>query len=115
VVDGARVWDAVIGKPLTNLEHHAPVASAEFSPDGTRVVTTGWDKTARVWDVATGKPLTSPLEHQDEVVSAAFSPDGTRVVTVSKDKTAWVWGAATGKPFTGSAVDGGLIPSHSAG
>jgi WD40 repeat protein len=25
--------------------------SAAFSPDGTRVVTTSWGKTARVWDV----------------------------------------------------------------
>jgi WD40 repeat protein len=27
------------------------VVSAAFSPDGTRVVTASWDKTARVWDV----------------------------------------------------------------
>ena len=56
--------------PLTSaLAQRAAVVSAAFSPDGTRVVTASFDKTARVWDAATGKPLTSALEHQAEVVS----------------------------------------------
>ena len=29
--------------------------SAQFSPDGARIVTASDDKTARVWDAATGK------------------------------------------------------------
>jgi WD40 repeat protein len=28
-----------------------PVVSAAFSPDGTRVVTASWDKSARIWDL----------------------------------------------------------------
>jgi len=44
-----RVWDAATGKPLIGaLEHQDRVASAAFSPDGTRVVTASYDKTARV-------------------------------------------------------------------
>ena len=31
--------------------------SAQFSPDGARIVTASGDKTARVWDAATGKQL----------------------------------------------------------
>jgi len=46
----ARVWDAVTGTPVTPpLEHHGPVQVAAWSPDGTRVVTAGFDHTARVW------------------------------------------------------------------
>ncbi len=73
--------------------------SAEFSPDGTRVVTASVDKTARLWDAATGKPLGEPMRHEDVVSSAAFSPDGKRVVTASWDKTARLWDAATQKPL----------------
>jgi predicted oxidoreductase (fatty acid repression mutant protein) len=75
----------------------AEVHSAAFSPDGTRVVTAVYDKTARVWDTATGKELAVLRGHEGEVHSAAFSPDGTRIVTASADKTARVWDAATGK------------------
>ena len=82
------------------LGHAGPVSSAAFSPDGKRIVTASWDKTARIWDAATGKPIGDPLTGHDGVVmSAAFSPDGKRIVTASEDKTARIWDAATGKPI----------------
>ena len=79
------------------LGHESYVWSAQFSPDGTRIVTASADKTARVWDAATGKSLATLAGHEDGVWSAQFSPDGTRIVTASGDKTARVWDAATGK------------------
>ena len=42
----------------------AVVKSAQFSPDGQRVVTASWDKTARVWDAASGKPIGEPMKHE---------------------------------------------------
>ena len=49
----ARLWDALTGKTLGEpMLHQAGVSSAQFSPDGTRVVTASWDKTARLWDVS---------------------------------------------------------------
>ena len=71
--------------------------SAAFSPDGSRIVTASYDKTARVWDAATGKEIVVLRGHDGPVNSAAFSPDGKRIVTASDDKTARVWDAATGK------------------
>src|SRR5256886_2204682 len=85
--------------PLTgSMWHKDVVYSAQFSPDGRRIVTASWDKTARLWDAASGKPVGEPMKHEDEVNSAQFSPDGQRVVTASGDKTAGVWDAASGKP-----------------
>lgn len=78
------------------LEHQADVASAAFSPDGTRVVTASMDAVARIWNASTGEPLIT-LVHQGEVWSATFSVDGARVVTISADKTARVWNADTGR------------------
>jgi WD40 repeat protein len=54
------------------------VLSAQFSPDGQRVVTASGDKTAQVWDAASGKPIGDPMKHEGIVESAKFSPDGHR-------------------------------------
>jgi len=73
------------------------VWSAQFCPDGSRIVTASEDRTARVWDAATGTRLTTLAVHESEVCGAQFSPDGTWIVTASNDNTARVWDATTGK------------------
>ncbi|HET7538453.1 MAG TPA: WD40 repeat domain-containing protein [Polyangiaceae bacterium] len=77
--------------------HADALSTAEFSPDGARVVTASWDRTARVWQTTTSKLLAELSGHSDAVMSAVFSPDGTRIVTASRDKTARIWEAASGK------------------
>ena len=79
--------------------HMSAVMAASFSPDGTRVVTASWDKTARIWNVATGQSIATLTGHTNPVFAACFSLDGTRVVTASGDKTARIWDAATGQPI----------------
>ena len=58
----ARLWDAASGKPIGEpMKHEDTVSSAQFSPDGQRVVTASGDKTARLWDAASGKPIGEPM------------------------------------------------------
>jgi dipeptidyl aminopeptidase/acylaminoacyl peptidase len=83
--------------PFTSMRDYGGVRSAQFSPDGQRVVTASLDKTAGLWDAASGKPIGEPMKHEESVNSAQFSPDGQRVVTASDDNTARVWDAASGK------------------
>ena len=95
------MWEVPGGRLLTSLEGHTDgVGSAQFSPDGTRVVTTSADKTAKVSEVPSGRLLTSLEAHTNGVRSAQFSPDGTRVVTASGDGTAKVWEVASGRLLT---------------
>ena len=76
--------------------HGDQVVSAAYSPDGTRIVTASYDRTARIWDARTGAQLAVLSGHGGLVLAAAFSPDGTRIVTGSADKTARIWDTHTG-------------------
>jgi WD40 repeat protein len=77
--------------------HDGFVNSAEFSPDGTQIVTASLDKTARVWSAFTGEPVGPPLNHDGVVWSAVFTPDGRRVVTGSGDGKLRYWDIKTGQ------------------
>jgi len=73
--------------------HDQALAYAEFSPNGSLIVTASEDKTARIWDVATAKEIGVLRGHDGRVTSAAFSPNGSRIVTASEDKTTRIWDA----------------------
>jgi WD40 repeat protein/tRNA A-37 threonylcarbamoyl transferase component Bud32/TPR repeat protein len=94
VFQEARAADAAV---FAMTGHTDRVRSAAFSPDGARMVTASYDKTARIWDPATGGEISLPIQHTDRLTSAAFSPDGRRIVTASVDGTARVWDASTGE------------------
>jgi WD40 repeat protein len=70
--------------------------SAAFSPDGSKVVTASFDRSARLWHAASGRQLALLEGHEAAVGSAAFSPDGSKVVTASFDCSARLWDAASG-------------------
>ncbi len=80
------------------------VNHAEFSSDGSRVVTFAETSTrrsgeARVWDTNTGKPIGPSLNDLHRFLHPAMSPDGRRIVAMSVDGTVRVWDAVTAKPL----------------
>lgn len=87
-----KVWDAN-GRELFTLIGH----SADFSPDGKRIVTASFHHAAQVWDASEGRLLFTLTGHTDVVHSALFSPDGRRIATASSDGTARVWNASEGR------------------
>jgi WD40 repeat protein len=80
--------------------HPGRITSAEYSPDGRRVLTACADGFARVGDLAAGRAAAPALRHDSEVLQATFSPDGRRILTASADDTARVWDAVTGQALT---------------
>jgi WD40 repeat protein len=108
-----NVWDAVTGKLLLRLAPSPARAedectTAEFSPDGRRVVAVYSDHTVRIWGADDGRELLVIRGHSAKVHSAVFSPEGGRVLTASDDRTARVWDAATGKQLV-------LLRGHESG
>jgi WD40 repeat protein len=73
------------------------VSRVAFSPDGTRIVSGGFDGTVRLW-ILDGKPAAEPFKgHGGLVLSVAFSPDGTRIVSGGEDGRVRLW-TLDGKP-----------------
>ena len=92
----AILWDVEDPRHTVRFNRQGAVASANFSPDGSRVVTANWDNTARIWDVQTGRVERKLAGHEASINQAVFSPDGTKVLTASDDKTAAIWDARSG-------------------
>jgi tetratricopeptide (TPR) repeat protein len=77
------------GKALTTVQ------AVAFSPQGDRLATGNFARTARIWDAASGRQLLE-VRHSGAVWAVAFSPDGTRLATGSADKSARIWDATSG-------------------
>ena len=83
----AKIWQ-LDGERVTVLAgHQGAVQSIQFSPDGTRVVTSSQDKTIRLWDVETGREVLILRGHAASVADTAFSPDGVHLASASYDGT----------------------------
>jgi len=74
------------GGLFTLYGHTSVVRSVGFSPDGARIVTGSFDRTARVWNVADGRELLRLNGHTNQIFSVAFSLNGRRIVTGSRDR-----------------------------
>jgi WD40 repeat protein len=94
---GLRMWDAASGEQLL---FYAPGSAhrAEWSPDGTRIVTVVYlDTYVRILDADTGELLLVFTGDESGVWDTAWSPDGTKIVTAGGSGTVRIWDADTGQ------------------
>ncbi|MCX6125115.1 MAG: WD40 repeat domain-containing protein, partial [Proteobacteria bacterium] len=77
--------------------HTDSIRSADFSHDGTKVVTGSDDSTAKIWNASSGTEILTLKGHDRFVSAASFSSDGTKVITGSGDNTAKIWDTVSGK------------------
>jgi len=98
----AKVWDTKTMGNLLTLHHEQGVNWAEFSPDGSRIVTAteGFKSEARLWDASSGQRLGASMRHFNAINTARFDSDGHRIVTASDDRTVRVWNGFTGEPLS---------------
>ena len=80
--------------------HNWYVYDVAFTPDGNRVASVAWDKTARLWDATTGRQL-ALLEHQEKILEAlAVSPEGHRLAVLEgRAGRVQVWDMASARPL----------------
>jgi outer membrane protein assembly factor BamB len=90
-------YDVKTGKELPRLAGHPSggVRRLLFTPDGTQVVSAGFDGQVRVWDLATAKEVRCFRAESGTVYGLAMSADGKLVATAGRDGLR-VWDLATG-------------------
>jgi WD40 repeat protein len=106
-----RLWDADTRRQigvLTGLTGW--VESVAFSPDGTRLATTGDDGTVRLWDADTRRQIGVLTGHTDSVNAVTFSPDGTRLATTGNDGTVRIWNVALPRDLLRAVCDIAVRP-----
>ncbi len=94
----AALWDTGDGALIRQFKGHRDILyDAELSPDGTTLVTCGYDKRIILWDAETGEQVRTLDGHNGAVYDIAFSPDGRFLVSASADDTCKVWRVADGE------------------
>lgn len=92
----AEVVTEAVLFPSVLLEHSSSVSSLCFSPDGSVLVSGGYDNMVIAWRVKDGSIL-NKFDHGDRVRSVAFSPDGQTIASAGSDKVVKLWDIETGK------------------
>ncbi len=100
---------SAVSEPLILSGHTDQVAAVAVSPDGTRILSGGWDDTGRIWDAASGALLHTFALHEDWITSVAFSPDGSRIALGSWDQSLSVWNAVGGDPVLHAPSPRGFV------
>jgi WD40 repeat protein len=75
----------------------APTRAANFSADGTRLVTGGEFGDLRVFDVESGRLRHTLRGHRTEIQDLAFRPQSTTVASAGADADIRVWDSGTGR------------------
>jgi WD40 repeat protein len=88
--NAAILWKIPEGLPGFEFRHDDEINSAQFDPEGHRILTASNDHTCRLWDVATAQFTGVQLMHDAPVTNAIFSPNGQLAAAIVGTKV-WVW------------------------
>ena len=76
------LWDIDTGRVVPMSGFSEGIADVVFTPDGHRVVSSGYDGAIRVWNAEDGLQLSQPISMQNNSASAlAVSSDGRRLIS----------------------------------
>lgn len=93
-----QLWDTQAGEFVGELsEHIGPVTQVAFSPDGSRIATSGADNAIYLWDTESQTVIGEALfGHNGVVNTLAFHPDGARLISGGQDGALVLWDVESG-------------------
>ncbi len=90
--------------------HNNWIFNAEFTSDGSQMLSADLSGVIILWDVATGQEIRrfgeNGVGHDDVVFAVAVSPDGTTALTGSQTKDLILWDMATGEAIRTIGANG---------
>lgn len=107
-----RIWDVLTGrKLLTYSGHTIPAFDAQWSADGTRILSISIAELL-LWNTFTGHTiLRIPIQTFVNSFTANLSPDGRYLAFSQADKRAQIWNAITGRELLINASHGARVQS----
>ncbi|MDX2474964.1 MAG: WD40 repeat domain-containing protein, partial [Candidatus Krumholzibacteria bacterium] len=100
-----RLWNVDLAQEIgaTTTGHDGAVPGLVFSPNGSSLVSAGFDRTLRMWDMGLEPVGEAFTGHEGRVWDAVFNADGSQLTSVSSDGTVRRWyvssGEQIGKPL----------------
>lgn len=107
---GAVIWNlADPGKPQQRSFGSGVDNDAEFSPDGSQIVTADDNGNVDIYNASTLKKVTTLNTGEANALTAGFGADGTRIVVGYSSGTTTVWDVPTKTPLTVLASGAGEV------
>jgi WD40 repeat protein len=105
-----EAFDVTSGKPhyanTREFGHSHVIGAVVWSPDGKRMISSGWDRSLFVWDLATFKPACRiPDARSRWPGSIAFDAGGNDIVSAGDLGEICVWDSKTGKAKSRTKVE----------
>ncbi|KAF9350401.1 MAG: WD40-repeat-containing domain protein [Benniella sp.] len=106
----AKVWDNYTGDILHSFPHQHIVRSADFSGDGTRIVTGGMEKKLRIFDLnredLAGQPLLAADGHTSMIRNVVWDGPRNMILSSGEDMEIRVWDPRTFNQVQSCKMDG---------
>ncbi|ETO22735.1 WD-40 repeat-containing protein [Reticulomyxa filosa] len=101
--------DIKLQNEIKGLEGHSRwVNDAQFSLDGTMIISSSDDQTIRLWDTKSCAEIQTLEGHTIDVRRAQFSPNGKTIISCSFDQTIRLWDVQSGKQI--KSIEGHDMP-----
>ncbi|KAI8993626.1 WD40-repeat-containing domain protein [Pilobolus umbonatus] len=92
----AKVWNTLTGEEVHSFSHQHIVRAADFSKDGTRIITGGKEQKIRIFDLY--RPDAIPMEaigHEASIKAVVWDEEHHSILSAGDDSTVRIWDLRT--------------------